>query len=305
MAEAHEFTGKSVDEAINEGLLHLRTTRDRVEIEVLSQGSRGIFGLGGELARVRLTERPTAPASATVSGTASAAGSSIAEAEQSPKPPTSDASQNKQSETEHNEPDHGEADRDEAGVVQRDQVAETPAAPPAAGRTKPAQASGSTSEAELVTLATELLTEIVDLMQFVEATVEASWQEPEDELDERYLVLNIEGEDEELNSLIGRRSETLDALQYLLRLMINQHTRQWQNIVVDVNGYKERRASQLTQLALRMAEQVVASGRAHSLEPMPPNERRIVHLALREYEGVDTESSGEGERRKVHIVPSR
>ena len=305
MAEAHEFTGKSVDEAINEGLLHLRTTRDQVEIEVLSQGSRGIFGLGGELARVRLTERPTAPASATVSGTASAAGSSIAEAEQSPKPPTSDASQNKQSETEHNEPDHDEADRDEAGVVQRDQVAETPAAPPAAGRTKPTQASGSTSEAELVALATELLTEIVDLMQFVEATVEASWQEPEDELDERYLVLNIEGEDEELNSLIGRRSETLDALQYLLRLMINQHTRQWQNIVVDVNGYKERRASQLTQLALRMAEQVVASGRAHSLEPMPPNERRIVHLALREYEGVDTESSGEGERRKVHIVPSR
>ena len=303
MAEAHEFTGKSVDEAINEGLLHLRTTRDRVEIEVLSQGSRGIFGLGGEPARVRLTaaeaERPAAPATTTASRTASAAGSLVAEAEQPPKPPTDDASQDNQSET-----DQSETDQSEADVVQRDAVAETPTAPPAAGRAKPAPASGSTSEAELAALATELLTEIVDLMQFVETTVEASWQEPEDERDERYLALNVEGEDEELNSLIGQRSETLDALQYLLRLMINQRTRQWQNIVVDVNGYKERRATQLTQLALRMAEQVIASGRAHSLEPMPPNERRIVHLALREYEGVDTESSGEGERRKVHIVPS-
>ncbi len=303
MAEAHEFTGKSVDEAINEGLLHLHTTRDRVEIEVLNQGSRGIFGLGGELARVRLTERPAAPASApastVVSRTASAAGSPVAEAEQPSKPPTTDASQDNQSGI-----DQSEADHDEADVAQRDEIAPTPVALPAAGQTEPAPASDSTSEEELAALSTELLTEIVDLMQFIDTTVEASWQEPEDERDERYLVLNVEGEDEELNSLIGQRSETLDALQYLLRLMINQRTRQWQNIVVDVNGYKERRATQLTQLALRMADQVAASGRAHSLEPMSPSERRIVHLALREYEGVHTESSGEGERRKVHIVPS-
>jgi spoIIIJ-associated protein len=84
--------------------------------------------------------------------------------------------------------------------------------------------------------------------------------------------------------------------------MVNQRIRQWKTIVVDVDQYKERRVSQLTQLAERMADQVIKSGRAVSLEPMPANERRIVHLALRDHPTVYTQSSGEGERRKVHIV---
>jgi spoIIIJ-associated protein len=87
-----------------------------------------------------------------------------------------------------------------------------------------------------------------------------------------------------------------------VRLMVNQRIRQWKPIVVDVENYKERRISQLTQLAQRMAGQVIETGRAISLEPMPASERRIVHLALRDHPEVYTQSSGEGERRKVHIV---
>ena len=74
---------------------------------------------------------------------------------------------------------------------------------------------------------------------------------------------------------------------------------------VDVEQYKERRIVQLTKLAERMAEQVISSGRAVSLEPMPANERRIIHMALRDHAEVYTESSGEDERRKIHIVPRR
>ena len=85
--------------------------------------------------------------------------------------------------------------------------------------------------------------------------------------------------------------------------MVNQRIRQWKNIVVDVEKYKERRVTQLTQLALRMADQVIETGRAVALEPMPANERRIVHLALRDHPTVYTQSSGEEDRRKVHIVP--
>ena len=93
------------------------------------------------------------------------------------------------------------------------------------------------------------------------------------------IVLDIEGDD--LGVLIGRRGETLGALQYLVRLIVNRQTRRWVNIVVDVEGYKERRERQLRQLAERMAERVVATQRPVMLEAMPPYERRIVHLALR------------------------
>jgi spoIIIJ-associated protein len=175
----------------------------------------------------------------------------------------------------------------------------------------PAKPAPSLDRDELAAMAIEVLSEIVSRMGF-EADVVASWRssdpgsEPEEESDhedsdtEGYLLLDIEGED--VSALIGRRGETLASLQYLVRLIINQRLRQWKNIVVDVEHYKERRVAQLTQLAQRMAEQVVQSGRSISLEPMPPNERRIVHLALRDHEMVYTQSSGEGDRRKVHIV---
>ncbi|HXF60408.1 MAG TPA: R3H domain-containing nucleic acid-binding protein, partial [Caldilineaceae bacterium] len=151
----------------------------------------------------------------------------------------------------------------------------------------------------MAAMAVELLSEMVRLMGF-DAQITASWQAPDDPGGDRYLLLDIHGPD--VSPLIGRRGETLASIQYLVRLMVNQRLKQWKNIVVDVEHYKERRVAQLTQLALRMAEQVTQSGRAVSLEPMPPNERRIVHLALRDHPTVYTQSSGEGDRRKVHIV---
>ena len=156
----------------------------------------------------------------------------------------------------------------------------------------------SVSEEELTTMAVELLSQLVQHMGF-DAKVNPSWHEADDN-GERYLLLDIHGHD--VSPLIGRRGETLASIQYLVRLMINQRIKRWKNIVVDVEQYKERRVNQLTQLAKRMADQVAQSGRAVSLEPMPANERRIVHLALRDNPSVYTQSSGEGDRRKVHIV---
>jgi spoIIIJ-associated protein len=153
---------------------------------------------------------------------------------------------------------------------------------------------------ELAAMASEMLSEVVRLMGF-NAEVVTSWREDTDDDGSRYLLLDIEGQD--LGALIGRRGETLASLQYLVRLMVNQRIKRWRNIVVDVENYKERREAQLTQLALRMADQVTDSGRAMALEPMPPNERRLVHIALRDHPTVYTQSSGEDERRKVNIVP--
>ena len=114
--------------------------------------------------------------------------------------------------------------------------------------------------------------------------------------------INITGED--LGILIGRRAETLDALQYLTRLVINQHTHRWYRVEVDVENYKQRSEQRLARLANTLADQAVSEGRTFVMEAMPPRERRLVHLALRDRDDVHTESIGEGDARKVTIIPN-
>jgi len=113
-------------------------------------------------------------------------------------------------------------------------------------------------------------------------------------------VLDIEGDD--LGILIGRRGETLTSLQYLLNVMVARQLGENQFFTVDVEGYRRRRERQLTGLAKRMAEQVKRTKRPVELEPMPANERRIIHLALSNDRYVKTESAGEGEERAVTIL---
>ena len=115
------------------------------------------------------------------------------------------------------------------------------------------------------------------------------------------LALNIVGDD--LGGLIGRRGETLRDLQFVARLIVSRRLGAWPNFILDVEGYKARRVNALRALALRMAEQVRQTGRPAVLEPMPAHERRIIHLALRDDPAVYTESTGEGEERKVQILP--
>jgi spoIIIJ-associated protein len=114
--------------------------------------------------------------------------------------------------------------------------------------------------------------------------------------------IDITGEDSGL--LIGRRGETLRALQFLVNLIVRNHLKEDAvRVVLDVERYKERRNNSLTDMALRVADKVVGTGRAVSLEPMPPAERRVVHMALADHPRVSTESSGLGDSRKVVIAP--
>lgn len=123
----------------------------------------------------------------------------------------------------------------------------------------------------------------------------------QDRQDGPTLVLNIQGGD--LGGLIGRRGETLEDLQYLTRLLVAKELGRYINLVLDVEGYKSHREQMLQQLAQRMAERVTTSHKPTSLEPMPANERRIIHLTLRDHPHVRTESVGTGENRKVTIIP--
>ena len=120
------------------------------------------------------------------------------------------------------------------------------------------------------------------------------------QVDTAPVTLNISGDD--LGILIGRRGQTLSGLQYIARLIVSHRTEEWLPIVIDVEGYKERRYQSLQALAQRMAERVKAKRANFALEPMPAYERRIIHLTLADHPDVTTESMGEGEARKVVII---
>lgn len=134
----------------------------------------------------------------------------------------------------------------------------------------------------------------------LQAQVSAHYLSPERD-GRRSIHVDIRGSD--LSILIGRRSETLSAFQYIAALIIGKQAQQFIQLTVDVEGYRDRREKQLIQMAKRMAEQVTKSGRRQTLEPMPAAERRIIHIALREHPAVRTESTGEEPYRKVMILP--
>jgi spoIIIJ-associated protein len=117
------------------------------------------------------------------------------------------------------------------------------------------------------------------------------------------IGLNIEGED--LGILIGRRGQTLVSLQYIVRLIISHKIQFQMPIVLDVEGYKQRRCEGLRLLANKLADQVKTRKEPFTMEPMPAFERRIIHLALADHPDVVTESIGVGEARKVVITPKK
>lgn len=151
----------------------------------------------------------------------------------------------------------------------------------------------------LLAYAEQVTSEMLGLMK-VGAKVSAQYASAPDAEGDLPMMIDIHGDD--LSVLIGRRAETLNALQYLLALIISKKATHWVQVVVDVEGYRARRERQLRQLARRMADQAIRSGKRQMLEPMSPAERRIVHLELRDHADVKTESVGEEPNRKISIV---
>ncbi len=143
-------------------------------------------------------------------------------------------------------------------------------------------------------LGQEILEEILSALRF-QARVEVNLPSQPD----LPVILNIRGDD--LGILIGRRGSSLAALQYLVLVLLSRRLGGRVALEVDVDGYRQRRAQALHDLALRIAGRVTETGHTMSLEPMPPAERRLIHLALRDHVEVIAESVGEGEERKVTI----
>jgi spoIIIJ-associated protein len=189
--------------------------------------------------------------------------------------------------------------RKEEELEEEDYEEEEEELPPALRKT-PAKVVANAEEVEV---AVEVLGELLGLMG-VEATVTARAPEtPGDGVGLIEAVLDVEGDD--LGILIGRRGGTLASLQYILNLIVAKKLKHRVAYGIDVDFYRRRREEALVSLARRMADRVRGTGRSVTLEPMPPNERRIVHLTLANDPAVMTVSIGEGEARKVAITPSR
>ena len=281
MNDQYEFSGKTVEDAIADGLIHLSLNREQVDVEILNKGSRGILGFGSEASVVRIIPR-----------TADAA---------PPEPPAAEIASTPAPTT--RPPGTAEPDIEPVSEIEEAQtstLSDDGALVGAVAEDDDDDYDDEITDDELGEMAVDLLEEMISLMG-LDANVTAMWKDPEPGDNERCLQLDVHGND--LAVLIGRNGETLSSVQFLLRLMVNQKIHAWQNIVVDVENYKSKRADQLVQMAERMAAQVAETARAMSLESMPSNERRIIHLALRDHPDVYTESSGDSERRKVHIIP--
>jgi spoIIIJ-associated protein len=156
------------------------------------------------------------------------------------------------------------------------------------------------SDEEALQITHDTVSELLQRMD-IEARVEERWGEADAPGKIRPLFLDIHGDD--LSILIGRRGETLTALQYITRLIVGKELKRPVAVLIDIEGYRARREQQIRRLAQQMGKQAVETSQTMSLEPMPAYERRVVHIELRENPDVDTASVGERDQRKVTIIP--
>ena len=185
---------------------------------------------------------------------------------------------------------------------ERERVTASESRAPSPAKAAPAKEVESQPEHDALLDRTEsVVSKMLHLLN-LQAQVSANYGSTE--RDGRHNIhVDIRGND--LSVLIGRRSETLSAFQYIASLIVGKEEQQFVQLTVDVEGYRDRREKQLIQMAKRMADQVVKSGRRQTLEPMPSAERRIIHIALRDHPEVKTESTGEEPYRKVMILPRK
>ncbi len=269
--ESTEVSAPTVDEAVIIALMRLGLQREEAVIEVLDEGRKGILGLGSRPAHVRVSRRPKL--------------SKPSLPPEETKPPV-------------------------------EEIAPPPALPTEKPPTSVEEASPSTPQppvavpqptvepAEEEDIAREAIEAVVRrtvdrLVSGLEVKPQLEWREEE----RLTLWVTLRGKDDE--ALVGPRGKTLDALQYLTRLIVRQEINGDFNLVVDAGGYRKRRMRSLANLARQMADKAVRTGRSVRLRPMPASERRIIHLTLQKDRRVRTHSVGTGDHRAVTISPAR
>ena len=269
-----EFSGRTVDEAIFHGLNEMGVTIDQVDIITVQSETKGIFGFGARNAIVRLVERETPVV-----------------------PDFSAINEERREQREERRERRDRKDDRREGRGRGDKRSDR-------RREQPREEKEAAAPVEELPYSKELAEELdsakflQELLQKmgVNGTVSAFENE-------EGIKLKIDSDTDGL--LIGRRGETLDALQYIVSLYENKDRKEngYRRISIDTEGYRARREDTLKRLARRNALKVAKSGRSFAMEPMNPYERRVIHSALQSFRGVTTHSEGEEPNRRVIITP--
>jgi spoIIIJ-associated protein len=264
--EGVEFSGRTIEEATVQAETYFGGSRADLQIEVITQGRSGVFGIGAEPARIRV--RPPAT-------TAQPEPAVEAEATRTPERATVDV---------------------DDPQVQTDALADSIDEPDESDAVAPKpRRETATASADLPGDAREVLDGLLRSMGFDAVVSVRSTENP--------VILSVSGQN--LGVLIGRRGDNLASLQFMVNLILSKGRRQWPRVVIDVENYRARREESLRSLADRIAYRVGRHGRPFTLEAMPASDRRVIHLALRERNDVETYSIGEGVSRRVVIAPIR
>ena len=290
-----EKWGDSIDIAVDLALADLKLTRDQVTVTVLEQPSKGFFGIGSKLAKVRVEEiEPPKP-------------------EKPAKPEKSE----KPEKTERQEKAPDKQVRKEDGmeiVIEKCGVEEEPrrSSKPKKKKNRKPQKSREQKEEEYLFEEVKVLGDRPeDLVEQEEHPAKTFLEDVVKEMglkvnikvssNKDSVYVDIDGEDS--GTIIGKRGSTLDALQYLTSLVVNKDKNSYIRVVIDAENYREKREKTLEKLAYRLADKAVKSGRSVRLEPMNPYERKVIHTSLQSYQGVTTRSEGEEPYRRVIIEP--
>jgi len=308
MKKTQEFTGKNVDTAVKTACSTLGISKNDLKYEVVSAGTSGIFGIvGRKHAKIKVS-LPKSGKNKTSAEEMKGIHSIVDEAFGTEPPPKKQA-QEKAAPSQAEAPeDPEEDDQEDAGRWDS-----TPAARDTTGERQgdPEIAEGKESEAEAepepegpppvpvsqasIDLGVEALKKMADLITD-DAQIEAITEEDR-------LTLQITGGNAGI--LIGRKGQTLDAMQFLVDKIINRQSEARVRVKVDIEGYMETRKTNLRQLAFKMAEKAKKTGRPATINQMSAQDRRIVHLALKDDSQVRTQSMGDGYYRRLVIFPKK
>ena len=248
-----EKRARSVEDAVELALGELGVTRDKVNVEIIEEGSKGFLGIGAKDAVVNVTLKET------------------------PKAAKKETSK----------PAKKEVKKEVKKEIQEDSERK----PRPKREVKPLTPEQATEACEKATAFLESVFESMSLDVKVNASLDG----------EDTILVKLDGEN--IGIVIGKRGDTLDALQYLTSLVVNKKTENYIKVTLDTENYREKRNEALLGLSQRLAAKVVRTGKKYTLEPMNPYERRIIHSSLQSSEEVTTYSIGQEPYRKVVIAP--
>ena len=312
MNRSIEASGKTVKDAIQKGLAERGCTQDEVETSVSDMGSPGLFGMFGKPAKVRLTvkgedhsfdiEMPVFTLDQSGQGSRKR-GEKKRERAPKAEPVAATEVQSAEEpaqEVQESAPAEQPREKRERKPRARKERKETPREE----RPEPVTVAAPAEPAEpFVAMADEELSETAkNARSFLQGLTEKMGVPAEIAVCERPEQLRMLLSGENMSILIGRRGETLDALQYLTSLNVNRGREEYLRVSLDTENYRAKREEALRKLAVRMANRAKKSGRRVALEPMNPNERRILHSALQNDPEVTTHSEGEEPYRRVIIT---